>query len=57
VARREARPPRIVQGHLEVVVMRCLEREPERRYSSAAALADELGRHLKGEPICDFEAG
>jgi eukaryotic-like serine/threonine-protein kinase len=42
---------------LEVVVMRCLEREPQRRYSSAAALADELGRHLKGEPICDFEAG
>lgn len=40
-----------VPADLEMIVMKCLEKEPERRYESAAALAQDLRRYLDGEPV------
>jgi serine/threonine protein kinase/tetratricopeptide (TPR) repeat protein len=48
-------PPRRINEHapreLEVIALKCLEKDPGRRYASAQALADDLRAWLEGRPI------
>ena len=40
-----------IEPDLELICMKCLERDPQARYSSAASLAADLRNWLEGEPI------
>lgn len=42
---------RRLSGDLDWIVMKCLEKEADRRYPTAAALADDIRRHLHDEPV------
>jgi serine/threonine-protein kinase len=51
----EPQPPRRLNDRiprdLETIALKCLAKEPGRRYATAGALAADLGRYLEGKPI------
>ena len=51
----DPRPPRLLNSKLDrdlsTICLKCLEKDPKRRYTSALALAEDLERWLKNEPI------
>ncbi|NNF59569.1 MAG: serine/threonine protein kinase [Rhodothermaceae bacterium] len=51
---RDASPERLrrrLKGDLDNIVLMALRKEPQRRYASAEALSEDVGRYLDGHPV------
>ena len=44
-------PPRVLRGDLDAILARALRKDAAARYPTAASLAEDLRRHLRGEPV------
>jgi eukaryotic-like serine/threonine-protein kinase len=52
--RRGLSPQRLrarLSGDLDAIIAMAMRKEPDRRYASVEALADDLQRHLQGQPV------
>jgi serine/threonine protein kinase/tetratricopeptide (TPR) repeat protein len=53
-ARRSAEPAKLgglVRGDLDWIVMKCLEKDRQRRYETPGALAQDVARHVNCQPV------
>jgi serine/threonine protein kinase/tetratricopeptide (TPR) repeat protein len=46
-----------LEGDLDAITMKALEKERDRRYGSPSELAQDIGRHLRNEPVVARAAG
>jgi serine/threonine-protein kinase len=57
IPRRPSSIRQTIDRELDAIVLKALEKEPSRRYPSAAAFAEDIGAHLAGRPISAHQDG